>query len=70
MISAIICADPSTMAASTTLPLPVRPALMIPASIPATRYSDPPPISPTSVGGVIGGCPGAEAYHSAPESPI
>ena len=41
--------------ASTTHPCPLVWARNNPASIPATRYNAPPPISPTSVGGVCGG---------------
>src|SRR3989442_15339961 len=41
-----MCAAPSTMAASTTVPRPVARACTMPASNPVIRYMAPPPMSP------------------------
>ncbi|MNT66630.1 hypothetical protein D3C72_2047070 [compost metagenome] len=53
-----MCADPSTIAASTTVPFPVCRAFRMPASRPTARYSAPPPISPTAVIADDGGSAG------------
>ena len=57
----------STIAASTTQPLPVRPAAKTPLMTPKTSPSAP-PASPSTVGGTIGAAPGRSVSDSAPVS--
>ncbi|MNR55492.1 hypothetical protein D3C85_1758750 [compost metagenome] len=68
IISCIMCAEPSTMAASTTVPLPVCRALRTPASRPMARYNAPPPMSPIRVMGDEGASPPVPLWYSAPDN--
>ncbi|MCY1281611.1 hypothetical protein D9M68_353430 [compost metagenome] len=63
-----MCAEPSTMAASTTVPLPVARALRMPARMPTARYSAPPPMSPSRVIGDDGASPAVPQWYMAPDS--
>ena len=59
---------PSTMAASTTWPLPVRWVSISAPSIPTARYMPPPPKSPTRLSGGTGACPTRPIGARAPAS--
>ena len=60
-------ATTSMIAASTTQPLPVRPAAKTPLMMPKASPSAP-PASPSTVGGAIGAAPGRSVSDSAPVS--
>ncbi|MNP83094.1 hypothetical protein D3C76_1819350 [compost metagenome] len=53
-----MCAEPSTIAASTTAPLPVERAFMMALSTPMVRYRAPPAISPRVANNEDGGVSG------------
>ena len=64
----IITALPSTIAASTTCPSPLRAASSRPHTTPNASSIPPPPKSPTMFSGGVGGSPRRPKCASAPAS--
>ena len=63
---AISSATPSTIAASTTWPVPDSRAASSAATTPSASSMPPPPKSATRLSGGVGGCPARPMWASAP----